>query len=193
MKKLLSPITSRLASTIHSRRGRRRLIGLAAIGVLCIGVWLVVRLLEEPAQGRIIAAPHDSLVTQAPPKQVSPAATLQNSYFTLPLPSGYEVQANPQTPAGVLYDQTLIKSGDLGSLIIAIAVEQMPDGGLSSDPSYRLRQQQPAEYQLTTKVIDGDTVTIANNPESAAVVAFWPHGNYLAMKSLYYANTIPRK
>jgi hypothetical protein len=60
----------------------------------------------------------------------------------------------------------------------------MPEGGLAGDSSYKLRQQKAERYRLTTQSISGEAIQIANDAESAAVVAFWPHGGYLATISI---------
>ena len=168
----------------HRRFLNRRKVTLGLVVFLLLLIWLGARWLNAPATGRIIPAGHAKLTKVTPPTKTSQAATLNNSYFTLTLPLGYEVQAGNQVPPNVLYSQTLIKTGDFGSLIISVAVQNLPDGGLSADSSYQLRAGQPTRYQLNSQAIHGDTVVVASDTQSAAVVAFWPHGNYLATISV---------
>jgi hypothetical protein len=101
---------------------------------------------------------------------------VQSAYFQLPLPAGYEAQAASQS-GPLLYQQTLIKPSDEGSLIIVIAVLSQ---ALTTNSSYTSEIQQPARYHFTSKSVDGDTVEIADDTQSGGIVAFWPHGSYLA-------------
>jgi len=165
-------------------RSRRARSWLVLVVLLLAAVIAMVRFLSAPSQGHITSV-HDQLTkAQTTPKQkLAPATTISNDYFSLPLPPGY-VQQGASVPPGLLFAQTVTKSGALGSLIIGIAVKPMPDGGLSGDSSFQLRQQQTARYALSTQQIDGDTLHIANDKTSAAVVAFWPHSKYLATLSI---------
>jgi hypothetical protein len=160
----------------------------AAIVVLLAMVGFIVRFLDSPSQGHSVVAngiPNlkgvNATPKQAPPP---PAQTLSNKYFSLALPAGYSDQTGDPTPTGILYDQTLLKGGDFGSLIITIAIQNLPDGGLSGDSSYQMRQSKPSQYQITNQAVGGDTVHIANDAGSGSVVTFWPHGAYLATISV---------
>jgi hypothetical protein len=60
----------------------------------------------------------------------------------------------------------------------------MPEGGLAGDSSFRLREKDTGRYQLSSQAAGSDIIHIANDKQSAAVVAFWPHGGYLATISV---------
>ena len=180
--------TKRLRGVWRTRRGRKVLVRLGVFAFILLVIALIIRFLDEPSTGHNIAAQGvPKLVgSSAPPKQATPtpAQTLTNSYFTLSLPPGYAAQAGDPTPAGILYDQTLLKNGDFGSLIITVAVRDLPTGGLSEDSSYQLRQKQTAQYQITNQTLRGEIVRVASDTTTGAVVAFWPHGSYLATISV---------
>ncbi len=149
-------------------------------------VWLGVHLLTTPATGHVI--PTSDYQPRSKKSTVSPAAisagTLETAYFDMKLPVGYQPQ--PATPAvpGLLYQQTLLKPSSVGSLIVAMAVKTMPEGGLGNDSAYALRQQHPEQYSFTKQQVGGDTIVIVTDAQSAAVVAFWPHGTYVATLSV---------
>lgn len=111
---------------------------------------------------------------------VSPASTIDSAYFSLQLPPGYNQQASTST-ATALYAQTILKPGLAGTSIIHLQITSL-SGGLSSDTSYSLRQNEPQTYDLTTETVHGSSVSIAIRRDSmnGEVVAFWAHGGYEA-------------
>ncbi|HWB38845.1 MAG TPA: hypothetical protein VG604_01235 [Candidatus Saccharimonadales bacterium] len=163
-------------------RGRPRIYrkrNLAACFIL-IAIIFVMRLVSAPVQGHNTKV--DVQLKQSPTSHHStlvPASQQSNRYYRLNLPVGYSAQPI-QNVAGLLVSQTITKPGALGSLIINIAVKNMPEGGLGNDSSYRARQQDTARYRLTSQNLGGDNITISNDSQSEAVAAFWPHGGYLA-------------
>jgi hypothetical protein len=163
----------RLEPKQHSRRRLGYLIAAVIIVVV-----VAVRIISAPAQGHQVAVDQKLQPKQAAVAPLPPASTVQSSYFHLALPVGYQ-QQGAQPVQGLLYDQTIIKPSALGSLLVSIGVSNNDDG-LANNPSYRLRQSNPARFSITTKTIHGDTVSITNDNQSAAVAAFWPHGDYLA-------------
>ncbi len=164
-----------------SRRGR---IWLGIFVGLALIIGLVGRQLAAPSEGHIIPVQdHLTKVQTAPKPIITPATTLTNDYFNLALPPGYAVQTVTAPPSGLLFNQTVIKSGSFGSLIISISLQKLPDGGLSEDSSYRLRQQAD-RYVLSSQAVSGETVQIANDKQTAAVAAFWAHRAYLATISI---------
>jgi hypothetical protein len=163
-----------------SRRVRRLLLFLVVGG----GILLTARHLGAPVHGAEVAVdvkatkPHLTDVKQAP------AATLDQPYFTLNLPPGFTPQAATTTPSGQLFSQTIIKQASLGSLIIAIGIRTLPEGGIDEDSSYQLRTKDTQRYTITSKSYDGQQVRIANDKQSAVVVAFWQRANLLATISV---------
>ena len=165
-------------------RSLRRRVWLGVFIGLTLIIWLISRHLAAPSDGHIIPVQdHLTKVQTAPKPTIAPATTLANDYFSLTLPPGYNVHSVTAPPNGLLYNQTLIKPGSFGSLIISLSVQKLPEGGLSEDSSYRLRQQAD-HYQITSQTVHGETVQIANDKQTAAVAAFWVHGNYLATLSI---------
>ncbi len=153
--------------------------------LLVISIGVVAKLISAPVEGRATKA--DLKLQHAPPqaaKQQLPASNLNSTYFELALPQGYKVQPASQAIAGLLYQQTIIKPGAFGSLVINIAIKPLPDGGVAGDSSYQTRQQQPSRYKFTNQSNLEDSIAIANDNQAAAVVAFWPHANYLATISV---------
>jgi hypothetical protein len=175
----------------RQKKVRSRKQRLMIVGVSLLLIFLAVHWLNAPSRGRIIPADNAKLVKSTPKITLAPASTISNKYFSLPLPAGYAQQANVATPTGLLYAETIINSGAYGSLIIAVSLETMPDGGLTNDSSYQLRASQPANYSLTTEQVDGETIHIANSSQTAAVVAFWPHSNYIAVLSVSSGDDSP--
>lgn len=162
---------------LRIKRPRWRWLMLTVVVLAVVGFGHVI---SAPSQGHEVTVDTKLSPTLSQPAAApTPASNLSSTYFTLALPVGYKAQA-PQTVAGLLYEQTVIKASSFGSIVISISIEAMPDGGLAGDTSYNSRVQQPDRYTLTTKNIAGDNVVIANDAQSAAVVAFWPHAGYLA-------------
>jgi hypothetical protein len=159
---------------------------LIAIVILCVGaVGYGVHALTSTVHGHEIPVNVKLLPQQqSTPDSTVPAATTSggvlNSYFSLTLPAGFSVQAGNQTAPGLLYNQTLVQTSLDGTLLVSISVKDLPAGGLTADSSYQLRSQQPAQYVLSNKTINGESVTIAAASQSDGVVAFWPHASYLA-------------
>ncbi len=150
--------------------------------VLLLGmIGLLAHIFSAPVKGHSVPIDTKLIKHVGTPKEpVLPAQAVQSSYFSLALPSGYRVQASGLPPPNLLYQQTMIKSSKTGSLIISIAIKDMPGGGLSGDSGYNLRVQQASRYRFTKQILHQDTVSVANDAQSAAIVAFWPHGAYLA-------------
>jgi hypothetical protein len=154
----------------------------ALIGVCLLA--LMGYVLNAPAKGTIVENPKLKLKPSA--NAVPTTAPLQqsNTYYSLHLPVGFSSLSSPSTPAGLLSAATLKKNSASGTQLIAIAIKNMPDGGMTNDSAYQLRSSQSAHYTLTTQSVDNDQVRIATDTQSAGVVAFWPHGNLLATISI---------
>jgi hypothetical protein len=170
----------------RKRFTRRWKIQLVVVVLILGGIWFVMRTISAPVTGHDVAA-SDMLQTNIPAKakpDTSATTINDNQYFQLALPAGYKAQASNQAVPGLSYQKTIIKPGAFGSIIINIAIKPIPGGGLASDSSYNLRVQSPAHYKVSHQTIDGGDVVIFNDAQSAAVVAFWSHGGYLATISL---------
>jgi hypothetical protein len=161
---------------------RKRNVGISLLLLVAASIG-VHSLTSSSSVGKQVAVDEKVVTTdgiQAPVTQVrTPAQQVASPYFTLALPVGY----NPQplsTAAGLLFAQTILKPGSMGSQIIQVAVKNLPSGGLSGDSSYTLRQSQPATYVLTAKSYQGETVELADSTQTATVTAFWAHGAYEA-------------
>lgn len=159
------------------RRVGRRSLSLVLIGVIIV-VTIAIRLISSPAHGHQVAVDK-----KYQPKKivtvVVPASTISNNYFKLDLPVGYKQQP-AQAATGILFAETIIKPSTEGSLIIAIGIQNLPEGGVVNDPSYHARQLNTARYTFSTKTLHGETVNIASDMQGSSTAAFWPHGGYLA-------------
>lgn len=161
---------------------RNRKTKFIVIFVLVAAIAIVIRIVSAPVTG------HNTKVDVSLSKKKSPSthqvdtspSTVANSYYKLDLPVGYHVQANGQTPEGILSNQIVTKPGALGSLIINIAVKTLPEGGIDNDSSYRLRTQRTDQYSMESQTYAGQVVKVSNDKQSAAVAAFWVHGGYMA-------------
>ena len=164
----------------------RRKIQLGLLLVAGSTLWLAGHELSSSVHSGFSPAKTSTMAAKAPSHapSVAPAQTLSNQYYILDLPAGYSAQDALQTPSGMLATQTIIKHGSFGSLIISIGVQPLSSDGLEADPSYHLRVSNQSRYQLHTQPQAGDTLQIANDRQEASVVAFWPHGGYLATISV---------
>lgn len=151
--------------------------------IVIIAVAAIAAKLNAPSKGTINQHP-TAKVTPHLSTQTTAPSTQGTAYYSLELPAGYAQVASASPPPGILAVQTLSKQLAIGKLVVAIAIKSMPEGGVSGDSAYQLRTAHPERYTLTTKTIQGDVVTIANDSQSAAVVAFWPHQSYEATISL---------
>jgi hypothetical protein len=154
-----------------------------AVTIVAGFVWLAGHWLRAPVTGRSIPA-RDFMPAKTAPAKPGPkldAGTLESAYFQLAVPAGYSVRPAGQPAAGLLYQQTLIKPSASGSIIIAIAVKPLPEGGASQDSSFALRAGHPERYSFSSRTIGGETVSIAADSQSTDVAAFWPHSSYLAV------------
>lgn len=151
--------------------------------ILLVVVIGVVAKLNAPSKGIVNQHPTTKIKPHISTQQPNPS-TQKTAYYTLNLPAGFAEISSGTAPSGTLAIQTLTKQLAIGKLVIAIAVKPTPEGGVTSDSAYQLRAAHPERYSFSTNSINGDTVTIANDSQSAAVVAFWQHQNYLATISL---------
>jgi hypothetical protein len=164
-------------------KARLKLASIATISIIGIAlIWLFVSLLSSPQSGHSVktklkATPDSSSQTTTP----TSAQPVSNSYFNLNLPAGYVAQSQSIGQSGNLYTQTIIGTSTNGSQIVAIAITS---GDLASNPSYVLRTSKPGEYIPTTNMIAGQKVTVFTDNQTSNVVAFWPHGQYLATISV---------
>lgn len=167
---------------LHVRR--RTKIFLIVLVILGAGIALALHLVTAPVHGAATALDvRVSTLRPSTPKAPVPS-TIGNKYFSLTTPLGYEPSANSSTTAaGVLFNQTFIKTAESGSLIVTIAISPLPVGGLAGDSSYHLRQVQTSQYALSTLTMQGEPVQLATATTADGVVAFWPHGDYLATVS----------
>jgi hypothetical protein len=172
-------------SPVVSRRWRLPKRRWLLVGLLVIGIYIVSRILSSPAEGHQEAVDQKLIPAQPTTAPAPAASTLNNQYFTLRLPVGYSLQASSTTTPGLLFNQTILKASNEGSLIINVGLSTL-DGGLSENSSYRLRAENPQTYGLSSQLIGGSTVTISTRLDGSdgEVVAFWPHGNYLATVSV---------
>lgn len=171
----------------HSNRilipSRRLFIGGGLLLLLIIGVWVIGRQLSAPAHSPVLpsqSAAHKTTITV--PTAV--AQSITNSYYTLNLPAGYIAHAAETPSTGLLYTQTIIKPSTLGSLIIAIGIKTLPEGGLAGDTSYNLRLSNSSRFSLSSRQVHGDTVQLATDLQQTSVVAFWQHVGLLATISI---------
>ncbi len=171
-------------AVVTPRKHRRRRATLIGIGVLLLVALIIAAKLNAPSHGTIVAHPQPIAKKTVTTPQASQPISQSNSYYSLSLPAGFNALGGGVTPSGVLYTQSLTKNISLGHLVIAIAIKPTPDGGLTSDSSYKLRTSQPARFHMSTQSVQGESVTIANDSESSAVVAFWPHASTFATISL---------
>lgn len=162
---------------------RKRLILGVVVSVFVVAITLFALKLNAPSKGTINTNPKPITKKQSQNSESAPQ-TQQNSYYTLQLPAGYTSLPASNPTAGILYSQSLTKQLAIGHLIVSIAIKPLPEGGLEGDSNYQLRLSQPNRYTIQTDQVDGETVRIANDQQSSAVVAFWPHQQYLATISL---------
>jgi hypothetical protein len=156
-------------------------------GICLLLVIIISKLLTAPVQGHKIAVDHAIKQSQSTTPKPVPASILQNQYFRLQLPIGYSPQTNTAPlPTGILLTQTILKTSTNGTEIITVSVTGLPTGGLANNSSYQLRVQSPQIYKITTQTIAGDTLSLSKriDGQSGEVVAFWPHGAWLATVSL---------
>jgi len=163
---------------------KKRLVPFGVCLALLLVIIVAVKIVSAPSHGHTTTSNLKLKTTHARAPAPAPASTVQNAYYRLDLPVGYVNQSTSTTTQGLLYQQNLVKASTLGSLIIAIGISQLPPGGLSEDSSYKLRSQQPDRYQITSESIGGSNVQLANDSQTAAVAAFWVHGDKLATISV---------
>jgi hypothetical protein len=161
------------------RHPKRWLIG---AGLLVSAVAVVIKIIAAPTQGHTTSVDQTYKKTTYPIANVVPASTIDNQYFRLPLPAGYKLNASQLGTADALLSDTIFKSSNDGTRIIAVAIVSTPSGGLEQLSNYRARATAPAVYRLTQQTIKGQPVTLSErlDGEAGEVVAFWPHGSDIA-------------
>lgn len=173
-----------------SRRWLKKWWLVGSFLLLATVVTIMAFFLSAPSHGKLTSV--DVMlrpVKTQPAAKLAPASTLANKYFSLDLPSGYNLTAQSATTSGLLWNATIIKSAAAGSQVISISLKNF-SGNLNDDSSYRLRQQSSG-YRLQSLSLDGQTIPVfISVGGSGEAVAFWSHGAYLATVSVsQYAAT----
>jgi hypothetical protein len=165
---------------------KRLTIGLLVLALLG-GTWLLVVVLNAPSKGHKVkvtikvpasfqTATFKPDTTQAPP--------VDNTYYGLMLPIGYNVQNRTgKFPDGILYIQNILGTSSGGSQILAIEITSS-SGGLENNSAYSLRILSTSHYTKSSETIDGQNITIFTDKQTANIVAFWLHGGYIATISV---------
>lgn len=184
------------AKPIKPVQSKKKLSGkrkaqIIALFIIGLAMWLGWQKLNAPVTGQIVATKTTSQHKISKPEEKPATSSIKNSYFDLSLPGGYRVQSASQSPPGLSYQQTIIKPSALGSAVINIAIKPMPEGGMSGDSSYQLRAQSPSRFSLIQQVVNGESLVLASDSQSASVVAFWPHAGKLATISVSSALANP--
>lgn len=160
---------------------KKRKIQLVVILLVLLGLWLAWRQISSPVTGKTVVTESSASLKQSSKKPKTPDATdIKSNYFQLSLPAGYRLQSKSDSVQGLLYQQTLVKPSTMGSVVINIAVKELPAGGLSGDSSYQLRVKNPSKYVMSSESIGGRTVVVASDAQAGAVTAFMTSGGYMA-------------
>lgn len=122
-----------------------------AVTAVAIGVALHV--LMQPAIGTKATVSKAATQKKAPEVAPTVAAPLDNEYFSLTLPPGFVVQSSAgASSGGQLATFMLTKSSLSGTLIGAIGITAIPEGGPKSNPNYALRLSQSDRFKFSTIV-----------------------------------------
>ncbi len=147
-----------------------------------LAVITMVKILTSPALGHNVAVDRKALTVHPTSAAPAPASTLDNKYFTLHLPSGYKLNSTQTTPTDSLVSATIVKGSAFETSVMSVSVVKSPDGVWQNLSSYRARQQTPNNYSISSFSQSGETLSLVTrrDGEAGEVVAFWPHGAYVA-------------
>jgi len=152
-----------------------------ALVIFCVALAVAIKVVTQPVKGHNVSVDGTLIKPlKSSHEKLTPALHSANSYYQLNLPAGYTAQTPNTNVQGLLVSQLVTKPGSLGSLLINIAVKNTPEGGWQNDSSYRLRQQNPAEFSLSSQTVGADKVVVGRDNQTASLVVFWPHDGYLA-------------
>ncbi len=169
----------------------RRLRKISILVLLSSIIWVVIHFLTSPVHGKIIPVDLHSAKSPTAERPQSAASTDEQAYFILSLPAGYVSQSTGTVSGNQLFSQTIIKPSDAGSLLIAIGISSLQDGGLQSDSSYQLRKNNTSQFKPSTIVVQGQELPVFGDTESTSVVAFWSHDSKFATISVSRAISNP--
>lgn len=160
---------------------KKRKIQLVIMLVIVTGLWFAWRQISSPVTGKTVVTNASTSLQQKNKTAKTPAATsIKSNYFQLDLPAGYRIQATSSSVPGLLYQQTLVKPSTMGSVVINIAVKDLPEGGLSGDSSYQLRVKNSSKYSMSSETLNGRTVVLASDAQAGAITAFMTNGGRMA-------------
>lgn len=163
---------------------KKRKIRIAILVVVVFGLWFAWQQISSPVEGTAVVTDASKSLNQPNRKTKTPGSTdIKTNYFELALPTGYRTQSTSTSVPGLLYQQTLIKSSTMGSVVVNISVKTLPEGGLSGDSSYQLRVKNPARYTMSSESVNGQQVVLASDAQAGAITAFMARGSYLATVS----------
>ena len=147
-----------------------------------VAVITLVKILTSPALGHNVAVDRKPLIIHPTSAAPALASTLDNKYFTLHLPSGYKLNSTQTTAADSLVNAIIFKSSTFETSVMSVSVVKSPDGGWQNLSSYRARQQTPNNYSISSLSQSGEILSLVTrrDGEAGEVVAFWPHGAYVA-------------
>jgi len=163
---------------------KKRKILLVCILLGLVGLWFAWKQITAPATGTAVVTDASKSLKNSSKSAKTPGATeIKTGYFELNLPTGYRIQATSSSVPGLLYQKTLIKPSTMGSVVIAIGLKNLPDGGLQGDTSYQLRVKNPTRYTMTSETINGQPIVLASDSQAGSITAFIARGGYLATVS----------
>ncbi len=179
-----------MASDPHQKISRKKiwLVALIILVLVISGIgYAVQKLMTGPAIGTVIT----NLPAASPPAEVE-LQQFDGTHFYFAHPMTYIEQPVKPQP-NVLESRSFVSSG-MTTKSVTINITKFPSNQLEDDPSYVLRKQNPAKYQMKPLVIKNEKVVIATDTSGQEFqqIAFWVHGGKLMTLTMSGVSTDPK-
>jgi hypothetical protein len=148
-----------------------RIIGLIFVGgIVGIGIVSLLKFANDPVTGSVVES---KLNKDIAPKPIADG-TLNGLYVTLKYPGVFN-QVSQVKSDSTAYEQYNLGSSSSYRRTITVDIRPSQSGQPHDDSSYRLRQIQSTNYSPSSRVVNGETVSVMTKADGSEISWFWPH------------------
>jgi sucrose-6-phosphate hydrolase SacC (GH32 family) len=161
------------------KRSRNKVVfGVFAGLILLVGTagYLVTKIITGPSVGTVVQTiPVNNREEQVELKQ------FDGTHFSFAHPITYIEQTVRRQPSPNELESHIFVSSGMVSRVLTTIVSKLPTGQVQDDPSYSMRLQDKAKYQLQEIIVKNEKVSIftSNDTQQIQQTAFWPHKDKL--------------
>lgn len=172
--------TIQLVDKLKSQK-RKLIIGVLIILIIALITLLFIKI-QSPAIGTIINQKQTATTSSTNPTTTN---QVKGKYINFTYPSNYKPQIKyqklPSTLEKYVFTTAPLEGTAAQTNFLAIDVENFTLGNIYENAPYRLRKNNPQDYQLEIRTLNNEKVYIFTKKSGGfEKVAYWLHGNKLA-------------